>query len=298
LTTVNSTRIGFNICPRLNAAGRMGNPRPAFDLLLETDATRAFELATELDSINRVRQAETESVIAAVIDRFEADSEKIESPLLVQSSEGWRTGILGLAAGKLVERLCRPVILLREEGDIATGSCRSVPGLHIVDLLRRHDQLLDRYGGHRQAAGLTMPRENVSLLRNALMADPVIAAMDLPFSPELVVDAVLEPQMVNFETARTIMQLSPYGVGNPEPLFVLPGVSLLRSETMGQDRTHLRLVWRGTHGVITAPFFGAAERAGEAVAGSKIDIACHLAIDRWNGRPRLDVRVVDFRRST
>ncbi len=295
LTTVNTTKIGFGIAPRLNAAGRISDPRPAFELLLTKDPTRAFDLATELNGLNRLRQAETESVIESVVERLLSDQSRIDAPVLVESSSEWRTGILGLAAGKLAERLGRPVILLRDDGKVATGSCRSVPGLHIVDLLRRHDNLLERYGGHSQAAGMTLRPENVHVLREALSNDSVIAHMDLPFVPELAIDAELGHQQITLDTAKRIMQLSPFGAGNPEPVFVIRNVSLLRVEVMGRDSSHLRLVWRGPAGEIRAPFFSAAERAGELSPGASVDVACSLSVDHWNGQPRVDVRVLDFR---
>lgn len=297
LATVNTMKIGFGIAPRLNAAGRMSDPLPAFELLLTTDAARAHELAVDLNGVNLLRQSETEQVIEGVIELLLADQSRIHSPLLVESSREWRTGILGLAAGKLAERLGRPVILLRDDGAIATGSCRSVPGLHIVDLLRRHEHLLDRFGGHGQAAGLTLQLEHVSALREALANDAVLAGMNLPFIPELIIDAELPHQQITLDTAKRVMQMSPFGSGNPEPVFLIRNVSLLRAEVMGLDRSHLRLVWRGPLGEVRAPFFSAAERARELSTGARIDIACSLSVDRWNGQQRVDVRVLDFRLS-
>ena len=297
LALVNTSMIGFGIGPRLNAAGRMADPRPAFDLLLESDPTRAYGFATKLDGLNRLRQVETEQVIEDVLERMSNSPELVEAPILIESDSNWRSGILGLAAGKLVECLGRPVILLREEGGIATGSCRSVPGLHIVDLLRRHESHLERFGGHSQAAGLTLQTASIGAFRQELLSDSVISSMELPFVPELRIDAELTQHQVNLEMARLIMQLSPYGSGNPEPVFVVRDVAIVRTEMMGRDRTHLRMVWRGTTGEIRAPFFSAAGRASEIRPGSRVDVVCTVSVDRWNGQPRVDVKVLDFRPS-
>ncbi len=292
--TLNTMNIGYGIAPRLNAAGRMANPRVALDLLLTRDPLEAQRLATELEHLNRLRQKETDQVIEEVCGRLASSVDLASSPLLMESSPEWRTGILGLAAGKLVERLGRPVILVREDGELASGSCRSVPGLHIVDLLRRHSHLLDRFGGHSQAAGLTLPIVNLPELRQQLLEDPAIQNMELPFEPELQIDAEIRAEHLTLDIARQIMRLSPFGAGNPEPVFLLPSVSIVRMETMGRDGSHLRMVWRGLQGEIRAPFFSAASRARELSPGQRADVACTLSISHWNG-PRLDVKVLDFR---
>ncbi|MGD9711147.1 MAG: DHHA1 domain-containing protein, partial [Thermomicrobiales bacterium] len=180
---------------------------------------------------------------------------------------------------------------------LAAGSCRSVPGLHIVELLRNYESLLDRFGGHSQAAGLSISSSRIDQLREALLADPKLLGLNLPVAPELWIDAQLDHQQVTLETARLVMQLSPYGAGNPEPVFMIPAVSIVRAELMGRDRSHLKMVWRGPHGEVRAPFFGAAERLSELSHGKPVDVACHLSVDQWNGQPRVDVKVLDFRPS-
>lgn len=297
LSTVNSVNIGYGIAPRLNAAGRMADPRAAFDLLMAPDQVAAYPLAAELDRVNQQRRAETEQVMADVLQRLDDDPMLDVSSILVESSESWRPGVLGLAAGKLVEILGRPVILLREEGTTAVGSCRSVPGFNIAQALQRYDDLLLRHGGHSQAAGLTIRQDLIEHLRHSLINDPAITAMNLPLEPELPVDAILSPNDVTIDVARLVMRLSPFGAGNPEPVFVIPDVSVLRAEPLGKDNSHLRLVWRGPMGEVKAPFFGAAWRARELSIGRRVDIACTLSLGRWQGMLRPDVKVMDFRSS-
>lgn len=297
LGTVNSTNIGYGIAPRLNAAGRMGDPRAALDLLIATDSSAAQTLAVELDHLNVQRRAETDQVMNEVLERLTNTPGLDSTPILIESSDRWGPGVLGLAAGKLVELLGRPVILLREDGDRVLGSCRSVPGFHIADALHRYAGLLERHGGHSQAAGVTLRREAVDLLREALVNDPVIQTLDLPFEPELRIEASLAQNDITLDLARQIMRLSPFGAENPEPVLLIPKVSLLRAEPLGQDGSHLRLVWRGPTGEIRAPFFGAAWRAKELTIGGRVDIACTLSVDRWQGVVRPDVKVMDFRPS-
>jgi single-stranded-DNA-specific exonuclease len=295
LSTVNSVNIGYGIAPRLNAAGRMADPRLGFELLLAPDQVAAYPLASELDRLNHQRRAETEQVLHDVLTRLDDDPALEAAPILVESSDTWRPGVLGLAAGKLVELLGRPVILLREEGSVAVGSCRSVSGLHIAQLLKRHDALLERHGGHSQAAGLTIRREAIDEFRASLVDDAMLATMALPLEPELRIDAELSVADINLDIARLVMRLSPFGAANPEPVFVVPNVPIVRAEPLGKDNTHLRLVWRGPTGEVRAPFFGAAWRARELSIGCRVDVACTLSVDRWQGVIRPDVKVMDFR---
>jgi single-stranded-DNA-specific exonuclease len=292
--SVSTSAIGFAIAPRLNAAGRMNDPKVALDLLLTNDVIHARSLATELEGLNRQRKVETDLVLADVMHRLEASNDRRDMPILVESSSRWSPGVLGLAAGQLAERSGRPVILLNELGEIASGSCRSVPGVNVVHALERHAHLIERYGGHSQAAGLTLKRANIDALRDALNCDSAAFGVSLPVDPILRLDAVIGSDDLTLDMAKAIMRLSPFGIDNPEPVLRLNGVIVQRTETMGKDGSHLRLVFRGARGEIRAPFFGAAHRAAEIRAPQKLDLACSLSVSQWNG-PRLDVKVLDFR---
>jgi single-stranded-DNA-specific exonuclease len=295
--SLNTTNIGFNIAPRLNAAGRMRDPQQALDLLLTNDALRAREIASQLEVLNYERRRETEMIVNTVLDRQNDDLTSEDALVLVESGVEWKTGILGLAAGKLVEQVGRPVILLSEQNGMASGSARSVDGYNIIQALHRHADILDRFGGHSQAAGLSLSASSIGALRAGLNEDAVSSGVVLPIDPQIAIDADLELGDLTLEIARLILGLSPFGAGNPEPMFRLRNVSILRAESMGKDGSHLRLVLRGPAGDIRAPFFGAAYRAGEIRATPTVDLVCTLSISHWNG-PRLDVMVKDFRGAT
>jgi single-stranded-DNA-specific exonuclease len=294
--TLNTTNIGFQIAPRLNAAGRMDDPQQALDLLLTSDPFLAREIAAHLEALNHERRRETEVIVNDVLDRQESEQQDSDSLVIVESATGWRTGILGLAAGKLAEQLGKPVILLSEQDGLATGSCRSVEGYNIIEALHRHADILGRFGGHSQAAGLTLATANLDALRSGLNEDAAASGLPLPVETRIQVDADLDLSDLTLETARLITALSPFGADNPEPVFRLCNVKILRAETMGKDNSHLRMVWRGPRGEVRAPFFGAAYRASEIRWSQQVDLVCTLAVRQWNG-PQLDVKVLDFRGS-
>jgi single-stranded-DNA-specific exonuclease len=296
-TTMNTMRIGFTLGPRLNAAGRLADPLPALELLLAEDEATARALAGQLESLNIQRQRETNRILENVIERVEADTGFASRHVVVESAPHWLPGVVGLAAGKLAEALGRPVVLLTEQGETAVGSARSVKGFSIIDAMNRHPDLFLRKGGHRSAAGMTMRTELVPRLREALEREVVASGVLVPVEDHLQLDADLQQHDLSLDTARMIARLSPFGEGNPEPVLRLRDVPIVRTETMGRDRSHLRLVWRAGSGQeIKAPFFSAAHRAREIQPARRYDVACTLSFSYWKG-PRLDVKVLDFRES-
>jgi single-stranded-DNA-specific exonuclease len=292
--TMSTFGIGFGLGPRINAAGRLGDPRIALDLLLTNDPPMAQRLAAQLETLNRARQAATEAIVAEVVDRLQSSGGLDDALVLVEGGESWQPGIVGLAAGQLAERLGRPVVLLSHQGEVATGSCRSVAGYSIIEALHRQADMLQRFGGHDQAAGLTIRCEQIDSLREALNDDARQGPLALPIDPSLQIDADLPEAEVTLETARLIMRLSPFGVDNPEPVFRVNGVRILRAETMGSDGAHLRIGWRGRAGEVRSPFFGAGWRLRELAPGRRYDLACTLSVSHWNG-PRVEAKVLDFR---
>jgi single-stranded-DNA-specific exonuclease len=294
--TLNTTNIGFNIAPRLNAAGRMSDPNKALELLLTDDPARARRIAADLEVLNYERRRETDAIVYEVLERHDRAASHEDPLVVIESAPAWKTGVLGLAAGKLAELLGLPVILLSEQDGVASGSARSVEGFNIIQALHRHADILGRFGGHSQAAGLTIDIANMKALRLGLSEDASKSGMALPVDRQLRLDADIETKDLTLDIARMIIQLSPFGIDNPEPVFRLRNVPVLRTETMGQDRSHLRIVWRGPAGEIRAPFFGAAYRVAEIRRSQPLDLACTLSISHWNG-PRADVKVLDFRDS-
>ncbi|MEA2511245.1 MAG: single-stranded-DNA-specific exonuclease [Thermomicrobiales bacterium] len=294
-SALTADRIAFKVTPRLNAAGRMGDPHLALDLLLTDDPLTAAMLADEIERLNTERR----EVSARIADEAEAlilsRPDWRDRRLLIVAGRGWTAGVLGIAANQLVNRFGRPVLVLADDGELSKGSARSVPGFDIVEALGGCGDLLSAWGGHSQAAGLTIRSAQLDALADALDAQLVASGLDLPVPPSIRLDAVLPAERLTVDTAHRIDALQPFGTGNEQPLFLIRDVQVRQYEAIGQDRSHLRLVLSTPRGNVKAIAFGAAPRSRELVLSRTLDLAACLNLDRWNGQTRLDLEVKDFR---
>jgi single-stranded-DNA-specific exonuclease len=280
--------VGFRLGPRLNAAGRLDSPDRALELLMSRDAKRAAELAAELDTWNRERQAAEAHVVAQAAELFAARSPL--PPILVGWSAEWHKGVVGVAAGRIAKDFHRPTLLLSIEGDAATGSGRSVPGLELHGFLARWKERLPRFGGHAQAVGLTAPVAALEELRREWEE----AGAGWP--PELLTRRLeyelhLEPRQISSRLVADLARLEPFGQGNPRPL-VRTGPLCLDGPPRPFGNGHLGARTRGPGGAeVELVGWGWQERAG-ALAGAFEVLAC-VEHDAYRGGPVL--RLVDSR---
>jgi single-stranded-DNA-specific exonuclease len=198
-------------------------------------------------------------------------------------------------ANQLVNRFGRPAFVLADDGEVARGSARSVPGFDIVEALAACSDLLSAWGGHSQAAGLTVPVRNLPALTVQLDVQLAMAGLDLPIQPAITLDAELPVQRLTIDSARLINVLQPFGTANEQPLFLIRNLRVVKWDAIGQDRRHLRLVLQTPRGKVKAIAFGAAERSKEFLFRPDIDVAAYLNLDQWNGQTRLDLEIKDFR---
>jgi single-stranded-DNA-specific exonuclease len=293
--TVSADRIAFKLTPRLNAAGRMGDPHLALNLLLTDDPVAGQMLADEIEHLNALRRTESTRIADEAEALILARPDWRERRLLVAAGRGWTAGVLGIAASQLVGRFGRPALVLADDGELSKGSARSVPGFDIVEALDDCRELLADWGGHSQAAGLAVPTQNLSALADALERRLEAAGFDLPLVPTLRLDAVLPADRLTIETARLVDLLQPFGTANEQPVFLVSKVQVRQYEAIGQDRSHLRLVLGTPRGNVKAIAFGAASRSRELILHRTLDLAASLKLDRWNGQTRIDLEVKDFR---
>lgn len=291
LTRLSATDVSFRLAPRLNAAGRMGDPRLALDLLLAPDPGVAHELVMQLEQLNMRRKAVTDEITGTAERMMRRQRDWERQPVVVVRSEGWPAGVLGIVAARLVETYDRPALVLAEEEGLLRGSMRAPEGFDVAGALASCASLLRSHGGHRLAGGLSLDVGHVDALveqLNALAADRVPAPM-----PTLQLDAVLQEKHLTLETARLLRTLEPFGPGNEEPVFVIRGARLQKYDSMGQTRQHLSLTV-GQGRPLRAAFFNAAPRSRELVGARRVDMAFTLGESDWNG-PKLDIHVKDFR---
>lgn len=292
---VSSTAISFSLAPRINAAGRMGDPNLALDLLMEDEPDRAASLAADLDAVNQRRRMQTDDVIAAAYAQIMTIPGWETRPLFALHDRGWLGGLLGSVASRLGEEFGRPVLMFRNDGGILHGSARSVPGFDLVDGLNELDELLIRYGGHGQAAGITLHLENLSHLVDGLSEQIGDAGLSIPVPPRIVIDDDLAEPDLTLQTAHEIRQLEPFGNANALPHVRIRGMRLDRYSTMGRDNSHLRLNLLLGRKSLTGLLWGGAERSRELLGARTVDVVGILEINRWNGRESLQLVLDDFR---
>ncbi|NTW13905.1 MAG: single-stranded-DNA-specific exonuclease RecJ [Candidatus Moranbacteria bacterium] len=287
--------ISFHVAPRLNAASRMAHAQAAHDLLAAVDADRARELADILETHNVERQKVSADI--AALARVIA-LERSDKNLVFAVHEDFHFGVVGLVAGKIANEFGKPTILLSKGETESKGSLRSVPGLNIIEVVEACADLLDRYGGHAQAAGLTLKNENLVALEermDRLVAERLGTAV---MEPELAYDLRLPTAHLSLDFARTIGRMAPFGEGNPEPVFLGENLVVSDSRPVGKTGTHLKLLLAAEDGrEYDAIGFSLADRIPDLVRGERIDVLFQLDENEWNGRVNIQLKLVDMRRS-
>ncbi|MCG6955648.1 MAG: single-stranded-DNA-specific exonuclease RecJ [Gemmatimonadetes bacterium] len=294
---VNAGQLGFVVAPRLNAAGRLGESDDALQLLLTEDDQEADQLARQLDDINGVRQEEDRRTLAEALDLLEADYDPERDYGVVLAREGWHPGVIGIVASRVVERIHRPVVMVALSSDKGRGSARSIPGFHLYEALASCREHLDRFGGHRQAAGMDLDRPSLPAFRRAFQSEARRRLEGVDLRPELRVDLELPLDQVDLELIHWLEYMGPHGIGNPRPVFVARNVSLEGARTVKE--THLKVALRDGGSMLDAIGFGVAERhPPETLRGGGYDVALKLERNEWKGIVRPQARLLDLRPST
>jgi single-stranded-DNA-specific exonuclease len=292
---INTWHVGFVIGPRLNAAGRMASPDLALHLLLANDYESALPYAARLDELNRQRQAETKRITQEAERMVEAQGGSASLPVLVVDDPSWSIGLAGIVASRLAEAHHRPAIVIERGPLSAKGSARSAGTVDLVQVLDSTASLLERYGGHAAAAGLSLPSTNVDAFRDALAANVLDLWRGIMPQREIVMDAEVPHAELTLDTVSRLSCLEPVGHGNAAPLFLVRRLGV-RNPRQTKDGRHL--MWQAvgedgqSHGVI---YFGAGARIDELTHAGQVDIACELQRDDWNGKSRLKLHARDFR---
>ena len=296
--TIDSYHVGFMIAPRVNAAGRMSTPDIAARLLLATDEAMGDEarmLAQQLCDENVKRQTEEAELVAQARKAIETDPAVGAHNVLVVGGLGWHRGVIGIAASKLVDTYHKPSIVLSIDDEIAHGSCRSIPDFDILAALEGCSDLFIKFGGHKQAAGLTMLAGRVPEFRSRInaFADEVIEPDQL--RPKLRIDAPLSLRAITHDLVRGLELLGPFGLSNPRPVFHASGVEIVDGPKTIKDR-HLKMTFAQEGRRFRAIAWRAAERAGfleENRAG--VHLAFSLDKNEYQGETYLELSVADFK---
>ncbi len=290
---IRAGHVGFVLGPRLNAAGRIGDAMDGLRLLLTDDEHTAHDLARSLDTINARRQEIDERILAEAIDDIERTVDLGSSLGLVLAREGWHPGVIGIVASRIVERYHRPTILVALEGSEGRGSGRSIPGFDLHDALGRSAEHLDRWGGHRAAAGLTLKRDRLEPFRAAFneVAAQELSARDL--IPTQRVDIVGNVSSFDAELEHLMRHLEPFGPGNPAPVLGVERAFIRMPETVGSN--HLKFTLEDDSGKLPAIGFDWADRVEQGWWQKPVDVALRLDRHEWRGRSTLQARVVQIK---
>jgi single-stranded-DNA-specific exonuclease len=285
---VSPYHIGFRIAPRLNAAGRLADAMAALELLLTTDPSRAKELATRLDDHNSERQRIEEHMVDEAMGLARAQE---QDRVLVLAKEGWHVGVIGIVASRVQQEFYKPTVVIGIEDKLGKGSCRSVTGFSIVDALRHCAPLLERFGGHEMAAGLSVKTGNIDALREKLNAFAAKALKDDDLHQRVKIDAVVTLDDLDADFFEQLARLEPCGPENPTPVFAVDGVQL-RGNARVVGKNHLR--FNVTDGDTTAQaiWWG---RADFELPKGKFDVAFIPELNEFRGVENVQLKVRDVR---
>jgi single-stranded-DNA-specific exonuclease len=298
--TIDSYHISFLLAPRVNAAGRMSTPDIATRLLLANDEAMGDEaraLALQLDGENLRRQDEEAATLALAKNIVATDPDVGARSVLVVGGEGWHRGVVGIVASKLVDAFHRPAIVLSIDGDLAYGSCRSIPRFDMLAALERCAHLLTRFGGHRQAAGLTLETDRIKEFRAAVnvVADETLGPEDL--MPRLRIDGDLTFRGITGDVAAGVAALAPFGAGNPRPVFAARNVEIVDGPRKLKER-HLKMSLKQGGRIFRAIAWRAAEHHDFlAEHRAPLDVAFSLDQNQYNGETYVELTLADLRKS-
>ncbi|MFH0820289.1 MAG: single-stranded-DNA-specific exonuclease RecJ [Candidatus Peregrinibacteria bacterium] len=289
---VTSFTIGFQLGPRLNAAGRMDKPDHALELILGN-----LDKAEVLNHLNKLRQEVVKGYLEEAVKMVE--KQKVLPPLLVVWSKTWKAGLLGLIAAHLAETYNRPAIVMQEREEELVASCRSVSDFDLTSFLRREvGELCTSLGGHKMAGGLTLPKKQLEPFVDQLRKAAKKHIKTETLTDVLPIDCELEPHELTLETCAALRKLEPFGTGNPEPTLILRNTRILSVRPVGKTGEHLQFPVECGGKKHAAIAFRMGEHADKIDPKKTYDIAFTMEVNEWNGNRKLQLKVVDLKPST
>ncbi len=289
-TFIDTYHIGYVLGPRINAAGRMGEPLDAVKLLCTKSPTNAEILAMKLDSLNRSRQEITERLLKEA--GIQAKSQKSDKIIIIEGVD-WEEGIIGLVAGKVTEEYERPCIVLSIRDGNVKGSSRSTSKLDITKTLGMFSKYLEKFGGHFQAAGLSLKEENLREFVDEIKK--YVNSLDFSIEKDLNIDFEVDLKEIRLDTVKQISELKPFGNGNPEPVFSTNNLKVSGMNYVGVEKNHLKInLGDEKKETVGAIMFSVKENIRRIKVGDKVDIAYTLSSKPFNGMDQIDIKIKDI----
>ncbi|MGD2096299.1 MAG: single-stranded-DNA-specific exonuclease RecJ [Desulfobacterales bacterium] len=290
---VNAEDVAYRLVPRLNAAGRMDHASQALQLLTTRDTGVARQLAQTLNEFNLQRRELEQSILDAILADLEHQPDVLAANTLVDWDSGWHLGVLGIVASRVVDLYYRPVVLVAVQGDVGKGSARSIPGLDLYAALRECRHLLEDFGGHSMAAGLTVRMENLRAFQRAFEETVSQMAHHDDRKQKLTIDSEICFDDISSKLLDEIENISPFGIQNPEPMFMARNINVLSSKIVGQNHRKMELSQGDNRSTksINAICFNASRNLLKAASFARL--AFRLRWNRWNDNQRIQLIVED-----
>ncbi len=285
---VSSEQVAFQIAPRMNACGRLDSARIALEMLLTRDGRRAEELALKMEKLNQERKDQEAFVLEQALAQVK-DMDLTAEKAIVVRGENWNSGVVGLAASKVAEKYAYPTVALAQEGDICVGSARSAGEIDIHRALSRCAGLFERFGGHKQAAGLTIRTENVPAFREALSRAVAEQTGGRPVIPQILCDGEMKLSDVTVETVQWLRMLEPFGTGNPAPRFLVRNALPLSFRRVGAEGRHLKCSFQQEGALRDGIFFGGGDWAGRDTGC--LTLAISPEVNEFRGKVSAECRL-------
>lgn len=290
---ITSTSVAFSVTPRINAAGRLEHAKTAVELLIEEDYDKAFSTATLLDEINRKRQLTEQDILSEAMDQVASFEQ--EQYVYVLNHEDWHHGVIGIVASRICDKFYRPCILISSSDGKGKGSGRSIEEMNLFTALSECEDILTAFGGHSQAAGLSIRADKIDEFRNAINAYAKKLLENKQLLPKIKIDCNLSPSSITLAAAKTIEKLEPFGSGNENPIFSASGMKIISVSQMGADGKHLRLCVSNGDYTFNCAGFGMGELCSDLSAGQTVDIAFTMNVNQFRGEENLQLLLKDIR---
>ena len=279
------------IGPRLNASGRLIDATDSLKLLIEKDEVKAEGYALALNKVNSDRQDKT-------VEMYEVASGvavQAVPKVIFSSNEEYHEGIIGLVAAKLVQKYYRPSIVISLTEDYGKGSVRSIPGVDIISILRKYEELFVNLGGHPMAAGFTIQKSNIAVLQEKLTEYCEQEFAEELLQPVIDVDLKIPLNIINLEMTENVNRMKPFGIGNKEPTFLSERAGVASVDRVGRESNHLSMKLYGEGQLYKAIFFNGIESYPDLKPGDFIDIIYKVKVNEFNGNRKVDLIIEDLR---
>jgi len=291
-------KVAFQIAPRINASGRMNHASASYNLIVEESVASARNMALEVEASNQKRQKITKEIVREV--KAIAQNLFKDRKLIFAANEHWQVGILGLIAGRISSELNKPIAVFQKQEKEFVGSFRSIPAVNIIEILEKCSDLLIRFGGHSQAAGVRVLPENMDKFyeKMAQIIETDLQGKDL--APEIEIDLEISPNQVSWELLEEIRLMEPFGQGNKEPVFLMKNMLIDDLRVVGTGSKHLKLSLRAKNDsskIFAGIGFSFGEKFPELQKGDVMDVVFNLQQDEWNGNKKMQLNLIDLKKT-